>query len=284
VEHTAVSVVVLWQEMLGTIGIFNLCVWVLVAAAVFSRRRNAARPGAGPAVAAGWQLVLSAIFVSGCAFRSVLPRADVQRIVLYDGWISSVFVGRSVATVAELAFVAQCALLIHAMGREQGVRPPIVIAQLLLPLIVVAEVCSWYAVLTTNYLGNVFEDSIWALTAGLAAAAFLLLGSRSADRKRRTFFFVAAVASLVYASFNCTVDVPNYVHRWLHDERDGRAYLSLGAGLHDCARRWVVTREWKAWRAEIPWMTLYFSVGVWISMGMARFSAAAPRRVVSMRG
>ena len=47
-------------------------------------------------------LLLCAAYVIGCAFRSILPRADVQRICLFDTWLSSVFVGRSVATVAEL--------------------------------------------------------------------------------------------------------------------------------------------------------------------------------------
>ena len=47
-------------------------------------------------------LLLSAAYVFGCAFRSVLPRADVQRICLFDTWLSSVVVGRSVATVAEI--------------------------------------------------------------------------------------------------------------------------------------------------------------------------------------
>ena len=38
-------------------------------------------------------LILCAAYVFGCAFRSLLPRADVQRICLFDTWLSSVFVG-----------------------------------------------------------------------------------------------------------------------------------------------------------------------------------------------
>jgi hypothetical protein len=269
VEHYGVSLVVLWQQVLGTIGIFNLCVWALVAVAISSRRPDAHTRR---------QLLLSAIFVAGCAFRSFFPRADVQRIVLHDGPISSVFVGRSVATVAELAFVAQCALFLYALGRKEGSRPVTVIAGVLVPLIVVAEICSWYAVLTTNYLGNAVEDSVWALGAALSAAAFLLLYAR----RRRIIFACAAVVFLAYAGFNGTVDVPNYVHRWLQDQQAGRVYLALGAGLHDSAERWVVTRDWSAWRNEIAWMSLYFSVGVWISIGLAWLSrvdlSAAPAR------
>ena len=48
-------------------------------------------------------LILSALFVLGCAFRSFLPRAEGQRICLYDSWWSSAILSRSVATVAELA-------------------------------------------------------------------------------------------------------------------------------------------------------------------------------------
>ena len=49
-------------------------------------------------------LLLCAAYVFGCAFRSFLPRADVQRICLFDTFWSSVVVGRSVATVAEICF------------------------------------------------------------------------------------------------------------------------------------------------------------------------------------
>ena len=51
-----------------------------------------------------WALLLfCAAYVFGCAFRSFLPRADVQRICLFDTWLSSAFIGRSVATVAEVS-------------------------------------------------------------------------------------------------------------------------------------------------------------------------------------
>ena len=61
-------------------------------------------------------LLLSAVYVLGCGFRSVLPMVDVPRICLHDTWISRIVVGRSIATVAELAFVAQWALLMREAG------------------------------------------------------------------------------------------------------------------------------------------------------------------------
>ncbi len=61
-------------------------------------------------------LLLCAAYVFGCAFRSFLPRADVQRICLFDTWLSSVVVGRSVATVAEICFAAQWAIILYQLG------------------------------------------------------------------------------------------------------------------------------------------------------------------------
>src|SRR6267378_4537449 len=62
-------------------------------------------------------LLLCAAYVFGCAFRSMLPRADVQRIVLFDTWLSSIAVGRSVATVAEICFVIQWAIVLRHLAR-----------------------------------------------------------------------------------------------------------------------------------------------------------------------
>src|SRR5262245_53610412 len=49
-------------------------------------------------------LVLAGIYVLGCGFRSVFPMVDVPRICLHETGFSRIAVGRSVATVAELAF------------------------------------------------------------------------------------------------------------------------------------------------------------------------------------
>jgi hypothetical protein len=57
-----------------------------------------------------------------------------------------------------------------------------------------------------------------------------------------------------------------YVGRFLADRAAGRAYFDLGAGLHDLVTRWIVTFQWDDWHREIPWMSLYFSVEVWLSI------------------
>src|SRR5487761_2194646 len=114
-------------------------------------------------------LLLCAAYVFGCAFRSFLPRADVQRICLFDTWLSSVAVGRSVATVAEICFAAQWTMILLQLGTMSGATTAVNAAWVIVPLIVIAECFSWYAVVTTNYLGNAIENSIWAV-------AFFIVG------------------------------------------------------------------------------------------------------------
>src|SRR6202034_4712760 len=215
-------------------------------------------------------LLLGSAYVLGCAFRSLLPRADVQRICLFDTWLSSVFVGRSVATVAELCFVIQWAIVLREFSLVAHSHTARVTARAIVPMIAVAEMCSWYAVITTNYLGNVLENSLWTVT-------FLLIGialSRLVPRFRGPpqFAIAAAAAGIAaYVVFMATVDVPMYFGRWQADLASGKDYLGLIAGLHDVATRWIVTHDIAPWRDEIAWMSLYFSTAVWGSLVLAGF-------------
>jgi hypothetical protein len=213
-----------------------------------------------------WQLLLSGGYVLGCAYRSVLPVFDVQRICLFDSWMSSVIVGRSVATVAELCFVTQWALLMHQISKVTGSRRGLLAARAVLPLIAIAETCSWYSVLTTSNIGHVVEESLWGITAALLVASLLSVWPHSRARLRPLLLAMCATG-VAYVAFMFLVDVPMYWARWLADEASGRQYLSLGQGVLDTSGRWVVSQQWQTWRSEVLWMSLYFSVAVWLSLG-----------------
>jgi hypothetical protein len=215
-------------------------------------------------------LLLAAVYVIGCAFRSVLPRADVQRICLFDTWLSSVMVGRSVATVAELCFAAQWAIVLGVLGKIANSDTAKNISKAILPLIVLAEGCSWVAVITTDYIGNVLENSLWTLTFALIGLALARLSYSFRGIAQRAL--AAAAAGMAgYVVFMATVDVPTYFGRWLTDLAAGKTYFGLFAGLHDLATRWIVSHDIAPWRDEIAWMSLYFSVAVWTSLMLAAF-------------
>ena len=220
-------------------------------------------------------LILAAGYVIGCAFRSVLPRADVQRICLFDTYLSSVLVGRSVATVAELCFAAQWAIVLYALGKVARSDTAKNIAKLVVPLIVLAECCSWFAVVTTDFLGNVLENSLWTVTFLLIGVALARLVTRFHGAVQAAI--AAATAGIAgYVTFMASIDVPMYFSRWQADVLSGKTYLGLTAGLHDLATRWVVTHDIGQWHDEIAWMTLYFSTAVWASLLLAAFALVQP--------
>jgi hypothetical protein len=217
-------------------------------------------------------LVLCAAYVFGCAFRSFLPRADVQRICLFDTWLSSVVVGRSVATVAEVCFAAQWAIVLYQLGTTTGADTALIIAWVVVPLIVVAECFSWHAVLTTNYLHNAIENSLWAV-AFLAVGVGLCRLLPDFDGPVRVALAVAIVGIAGYLLFLVTIDVPMYLARWRAKVADGSRHLGILEGLRDVCTRWVVTHDIAEWKGEIAWMSLYFSAAVWASLALCVFFA-----------
>jgi hypothetical protein len=38
--------------------------------------------------------------------------------------------------------------------------------------------------------------------------------------------------------------------------------------VEDASGRWVVSHRWDDWKSEIAWMSLYFSVAVWMSISL----------------
>lgn len=260
-----------WWTLLRGVATLNGLVWAGLAWWLW-RARDRWPPDAW--LDRRWQLLLSAGYVAGCAWRSFLPVYDVPRIVMVDSFWSSVIVGRSVATVAELCFAAQWALLLRAASRATGSRGGLQLSRLVLPLIAVAELFSWYSVLTTSNLGHVVEESLWGLCAGLFVFSLALLWPRVHGRLR-PLLLLWGVAGLAYVAYMFGVDVPMYAARWLADEAAGRSYLTLAQGLADTAQRWVVSSHWEHWQSEVLWMTAYFSAAVWLSLALVM----APRWV-----
>jgi hypothetical protein len=249
-----------WWAMLTLVSVANIGVW-------FFLYRELHKPTSGTGSGIELMLLLCAAYVFGCAFRSVLPRADVQRICLFDHWLSSVFVGRSVATIAEVCFVAQWAIILGQLGALTGAATALNAALVIIPLIVVAECFSWYAVLTTNYLYNAIENSLWAVAFLIVGVALCRLVPEFHGVVR--WVLAAAIVGIAfYLVFLVTVDVPMYLGRWKEGLAEGSKLLGLLEGLRDVRTRWVVTHDIAHWKGEIAWMSLYFSGAVWASLAL----------------
>ncbi|HVY24308.1 MAG TPA: hypothetical protein VG962_13235 [Steroidobacteraceae bacterium] len=251
-----------WWHFLRVVAVMNCVAW-FVSAVLLARHRS--NYHSDEYRRRRWLMVLSAGYVLGCAFRSFLPRIDLLRICLAQSWLSRMPVGRSVATIAELCFMAQCALLLHIAGRSVGNKSTTRISQCLMPLIIVAECASWYAILSTNYLGHVVENSIWTVCAALLFVSFFHLWPHS-NRGQRQFLSAMMVFGIGYILFMITTNLPMYWTRWQLQLTTRHAILPLLQGLADASRRCIVSFNQDIWYQEMPWMTLYFTIVVWLSM------------------
>ncbi|HJY77317.1 MAG TPA: hypothetical protein VKE95_11830 [Burkholderiales bacterium] len=260
----------LWWSLLCLAAAVNVVAWVVSARLVARRAPQWPQEVRATRRALLW---LAAVYVAGCAFRSVLPMIDVPRYCLHDTWMSRIFVGRSVATLAELAFVAQWALLMREAGAVRAARAVV-------PIIVAAETLSWFAVLTTNDLFHAAENAVWTVAAGFAAA-FLASRWRYEEALGRRVIVAALGCAGAYIAFMAAYVVPMYLARW----QPHRAYLSLEEGMGQILQRCTVERDWALWWQDAAWLSPYFTAAVWISLALAQVpslrpagASAAPRR------
>jgi hypothetical protein len=272
--------VISWWYFLGAVAVFNITALFLSAVAL-KRRSDAWSPKEYSTRRA--LLLLSAVYVFGCAFRSAFPVYDIPRIGVVDSWLSSVMVGRTVATAAELCFVAQWALMLREISRAAGSVVGTITSAALVPLIAIAETCSWYSVLTTSNIGHVAEESIWGLSVALLVVSLATILPRS-TAARRPLLLACCVAGSIYVAYMFLVDVPMYWSRWIADEVSGRHYMSIAQGAHDASVRWVVSHRWQDWKNEVVWMSLYFSVAVWISMALVHVPGPDMQIAAGQRG
>ena len=246
-----------WWLLLYGVSVVNVGAWFAVARVMSGRSEAYILQ----------QLALSGLFVAACAFRSVLPRLDIERRCLWNTPLSSIFIGRSVATVAELCFAMQCALLILKLATLSGYESLRVVGLAVVPLIIVAQLACWYAVTSLNHLGHAIEELLWAAMVGLLAVS-LGLAWVSMSGSIRLWLALGLAACIGAAILMLVVDVPMYLARWRQGRSCGIRYLPVREGLSDALSRRQVTHRWSEWRQEVPWMSLYFSVGVWLSLAL----------------
>jgi hypothetical protein len=252
-----------WWSLLTLVSGANIAIWFVM----YRQLHEAPAGSLGSASGNKLMLLLCAGYVFGCAFRSFLPRADVQRICLFDTWLSSVVVGRSVATVAEICFAAQWVIILHQLGTMTGAETVVMAAWVILPLIVIAECFSWHAVLTTNYSHNAIENSLWAVAFFIVGVALCRLVPEF-DGPVRVALVIAIIGIVGYLAFLMAIDVPMYLSRWRADVAARSRRLRPLEGLRDVSTRWVVTHDVAEWKGEITWMSLYFTAAVWASLAL----------------
>lgn len=243
-----------WVASLAVLAAVNVGLWLWMANSVSPRTPYAES-----------QLFLAAVYVGVCGFRSLFPRVDLERVCLWDSWLSAIVLGRTAATIAELCFALQCGLFVQRLSDLTGLPLLAAAAQAFLPLALVAQIACWYAVLSLDHLGHALEETLWALIMLILALSTGAAGFAS-QGALAWLLLTGAVVYCVGAVLTLVFDVTMYVGRrraWANVHR-----LPLATGLRDCGVRRMPTRAWEVWRHEVAWMTLYFSIGVWTSLAM----------------
>ena len=179
----------------------------------------------------------------------IVPRATT-RDPLVDTWPSSAF-GRSVATVAEVCFAAQWAIILHHLGTMKGADTTLNAAWVVVPLILVAQCFSWHAVLTRNYLGHAVENSIWGVAFFIVGIGLCRLLPEF-DGTVRVVLVIAIIGIAGFLAFLATIDVPMYLTRWRAGVANGSRSLSPLEGLRDASVRWVVTHDIAGVEGRLP--------------------------------
>jgi len=221
------------------------------------------------------------VFCIGCAVRSVWPRVDVERICLWETWISVPFVGRVLATLAEVSFGLQFSMVICELARAVNYPKTQWYGKLVFWAICLAQCCCWMGVTTRRQVYHGVEESIWASVFTGIAVAFALL-ARAQPRQASVckpgcdgyvkrvlcFSFPGIVA---YVMFMVYVDVPMYLSRYHEDQLRGATYLWPSDGVFDMMDCKVVSKSMNEWASEMPWMSGYFvgatAFSLWLSHG-----------------
>jgi hypothetical protein len=246
----------IWWEFLCLVAVVNILIWSWALGA-HSEMQNFSST----------QAILSGLYVLVCAFRSFFPRIDLERYCLFDIALSSIVLGRSLATLAEICFSIQCALLIYDLGIYMDSKLVILVAYSVVPLIVIAQAFCWYATLTLNHFWHGMEEVMWIVMIVLAAGCFIT-GFFMTAGMLKVLMAVGIVSCLGAGYIMLFVDIPMYFSRTQTSKKNGRRYLAIGEGIQDALSRRVQTSDWSVWKHEVMWISSYFTFGVWMSIGM----------------
>ena len=222
---------------------------------------------------------LSLPFIFVCSYRSVFPSIYLYRLVWFDTIFNSILLARSLAFIAEMAWVIQIALAVSRISSDiqaQQVHPnnKIVckicqfIVHLLIIFIFAAEICSFYATITTNGFWFLLEEGLWVLSFTLLTPVALFLANQILQiekityaptllRSAKTFTLMLSIILVVYISWGWSQNVPMNYHRWREEVKDNVTYYSFWDGVENAWSERNVSRDYEDWKSYLIWMTTY---------------------------
>ena len=217
-----------------------------------------------------WANKYARYFYINCLIRGFFPRIDVSRTCFFGGFISSVIVGRTLATVGELSLVI-CVqdyikqnLLVYRRYQRHSFMSVFIITILVLInylvffLAVLAEIYSWTSVIYRDNTYHIYEESIW-LTMGVYTFIMSWFFRESIPRdKNIKFNNQMCIITLFYIIYMLLIDIPRYQQRAL----DQAPPTSFNTGFWELFECQKISQDFKDY--AVSFHLLYFGIAPYI--------------------
>lgn len=218
---------------------------------------------------------LAFIYTIVGALRAYYPKKDLERVCFFDSILSYPFFGRTIATVAEISYIQLIVLIIKKIVVDNFEKNSNILLTLdmLVPIIIFAQVMCWAGCLTKNSLWNTIEESIWAF---VSLALFIINYIIYSDSKNlpqsnkiqdvQQLSFIFMTGTLIFFIFMVTVDIPMYFRKWKNNQKN--SLFEMTQDMMQCKK---TSTKLKYWKEEIPWKTGYFVFGVLSSILLVKW-------------
>jgi hypothetical protein len=256
-----------WWSML-VVSCFNFVLLILA-----SRRATSFPPKERTIMIAA-----ASLFTLTCAYRAILPRLDVSRQCWFDSPANWTIFGRFFACWAEIGWATQMGLMLrrlaihlqeHSIISKLECRRSQQACVAVIAIACFAECWSWTNLITESDLFSTVEQALWCVLFLVVGAGMLVLLRKLSKSQRPISYSVFAVLVILMGVQQGYEAFGLYFVRFLDEQRAGVPFQGFIAGLSKLASCATVTKDIHDWQDDFPWMTGYFSVGVWSSLWLA---------------
>ena len=239
-------------------------------------------------------LLFALIFSIVCGIRAIWPTKYVEKTCFLKTKIYTPFIIRILATVAEIAYILLFVVVflhiiktIHKFTTHKldHLKPYI---YAVIPLILLAEVFSWLGSVTEYQFWNISEEVMWFISSIILIALSIYILSKiktSSEPKVKSIYYLLSVTvpvATLFATFLALVDIPMYIRRFnknnITEIKDIKSFfrdfenkhkINFDKRLDEMKKCQQVDNSLDTWKEEIPWLTGYFTIGVWSSFALA---------------
>jgi hypothetical protein len=256
-----------WLNLLKFVSIINIsivCVYIVLYYNSISKIQS-------------FYFILVAIYVLVCAIRSLWPRLDTKCTCVFNNKISSPLVGRSLATIAEMAFIILIVMITNtilnivqkSIGNTHFIETLKILNLMIIPTIFIAQLTCWYGITTKNYFWEIIEGALWTYSIGILFIVYFYIYIKTVGKNisnnRVRFITPFLPYILIITAFHLLFMFLNYMPLMFKNNLLNKNHIPFWQGLSELSCN-KVSKKYKDWKKDIPWLTGYFSISVWVSI------------------